>query len=274
MGFDDGAEFVRGLLNIPKKVERILGNKSSIQKVGEKYANYDDMLFLCRKSMFPIAFEGALKLKEISYIHSEGYPSAEMKHEPIALVSSKCPCFFMVTQKDILHKTISNIQEVKARGSPVIAVISKPCLIAAEYVDDSIVIPDSHDALLPILATVPLQLFTKSITISAGKWPKGYPIIIITHMIDLFQIHNDKILTYLKECIIKYMTKIIIYNLIFGENIHEALIPTAYTLLSFLYKNKAFKSEQIKHLWNLSQDKYQTISENIITLFGRLLIST
>lgn len=159
MGFDDGAEFVRALLNIPKKVERILGNKSSIQKVAEKYANYDDMLFLGRKSMFPIALEGALKLKEISYIHAEGYPAAEMKHGPIALVSSKCPCFFMVTQKDILHKTISNIQEVKARGAPVIAVISKPCLIAAEYVDDSIVIPDSHGALLPILATVPLQLF-------------------------------------------------------------------------------------------------------------------
>ena len=159
MGFDDGAEFVRALLNVPKKVERILGDRSSIQKVAEKYANYDDMLFLGRKSMFPIALEGALKLKEISYIHAEGYPSAEMKHGPIALVSSKCPCFFMVTQKDILHKTISNIQEVKARGAPVIAVISKPCLIAAEYVDDSIVIPDSHDALLPILATVPLQLF-------------------------------------------------------------------------------------------------------------------
>ena len=162
---------------------------------------------------------------------------------------------------------------MKARGTPVISVISKPCLIAAEYVDDSIVIPDSHDALLTILATVPLQLFTKSITISTGKWPKGYPIIIITHMIDLFQIHNDKNLTYLKECINKYMTKINIYNLIFGENIHEALIPTAYTLLSFLYKNKAFKSEQIKHLWNLSQYKYQTISENIITLFGLNLLS-
>ena len=159
MGFDDGAEFVRALLNVPKKVERILGDRSSIQKVAEKYANYDDMLFLGRKSMFPIALEGALKLKEISYIHAEGYPAAEMKHGPIALVSSKCPCFFMVTQKDILHKTVSNIQEVKARGAPVIAVISKPCLIAAEYVDDSIVIPDSHDALLPILATVPLQLF-------------------------------------------------------------------------------------------------------------------
>ena len=98
-----------------------------------------------------------------------------------------------------------------------------------------------------------------------------YGLSIITQMIELFQNHNDKILTYLKECIIKYMTKINIYNLIFGENIHEALIPRAYTLLSFLYKNKAFKPEQIKHLWNLSQDKYQTISENIITLFGRLL---
>ena len=98
-----------------------------------------------------------------------------------------------------------------------------------------------------------------------------YGLSIITQLIELLQNHNDKIALYLKECIIKYMTKINIYNLIFGENIHEALIPRAYTLLSFLYKNKAFKPEQIKHLWNLSQDKYQTISENIITLFGRLL---
>ena len=98
-----------------------------------------------------------------------------------------------------------------------------------------------------------------------------YGLNIITQLIELFQNHNDKVLSYLKECIIKYMTKINIYNLIFGENIHEALIPRSYTLLSFLYKNKAFKPEQIKHLWNLSQDKYQTISENIITLFGRLL---
>ena len=98
-----------------------------------------------------------------------------------------------------------------------------------------------------------------------------YGLSIITQLIELLQNHNDKTALYLKECIIKYMTKINIYNLIFGENIHEALIPRAYTLLSFLYKNKAFKPEQIKHLWNLSQDKYQTISENIITLFGRLL---
>ena len=99
MGFDDGSEFVRALLNVPKKVERILGDRSSIQKVAEKYANYDDMLFLGRKSMFPIALEGALKLKEISYIHAEGYPAAEMKHGPIALVSSKC-------HQDILMKRI------------------------------------------------------------------------------------------------------------------------------------------------------------------------
>ncbi len=101
---------------------------------------------------------------------------------------------------------------------------------------------------------------------------------IITQIIEIIQNHIQnqpetiiKIFLYIKECVIKYITKINIYNLIFGENIHEALVHRAYTLLSFLYKNKAFKPEQIKHLWNLSQDKYQTISDNIISLFGKLL---
>ena len=155
----DYQEIVKELSEIPSKMEEVLKLNERIADLSRTFTYARNFLYLGRGFSYPVALEGALKLKEISYIHAEGYPAAEMKHGPIALVSSKCPCFFMVTQKDILHKTVSNIQEVKARGAPVIAVISKPCLIAAEYVDDSIVIPDSHDALLPILATVPLQLF-------------------------------------------------------------------------------------------------------------------
>jgi hypothetical protein len=105
-----------------------------------------------------------------------------------------------------------------------------------------------------------------------------YGLTLITQLVEILQNmninpndKNGKIFLFIKENVIRYMSKINIYNLIFGENIHEALVHRSYNILSFLYKNKAFKQEQIKHLWNLSQDKYQTISENIITLFGRLL---
>jgi glucosamine--fructose-6-phosphate aminotransferase (isomerizing) len=159
MSFDDGAAFVQALLQLPEMVSKILEKKDAIRTVAEKYAHYEDMLFLGRQSMFPVALEGALKLKEISYIHAEGYPAAEIKHGPIALISEKCPCFFLATQKNILQKTMSNILEVKARNSKVIAIVSDGCEFPAKSVDDLITIPDTHDALQPILATIPLQLF-------------------------------------------------------------------------------------------------------------------
>ncbi|MDR1401482.1 MAG: glutamine--fructose-6-phosphate transaminase (isomerizing) [Puniceicoccales bacterium] len=159
MSFDEGAAFVQALLQLPEKVAQVLEKKDEIRLIAEKYAHYEDMLFLGRQSMFPIALEGALKLKEISYIHAEGYPAAEMKHGLIALVSEKCPCLFLATQKDILGKTVSNIREVKARNARVVAIVSEEDATSFGYIDDVIAIPDVHDAIRPIVATIPLQLF-------------------------------------------------------------------------------------------------------------------
>ena len=122
MSFNDGVEFVKGLKTAPEKAGAILQRCGQIEDIALKYAHKNDFLFLGRLSMFPIALEGALKLKEISYIHAEGYPAAEMKHGPIALVSEDCPSLCFATEKDTLSKVISNIQEVKARNGEVIVV--------------------------------------------------------------------------------------------------------------------------------------------------------
>jgi glucosamine--fructose-6-phosphate aminotransferase (isomerizing) len=168
MSFDEGTSFVRALLELPEKVARVLDCAGEICAVAEKYASCEHMLFLGRQMMFPIALEGALKLKEISYIHSEGYPAAEMKHGPIALISDKCPCVFLATQRDILQKTISNIQEVRARGARVLAVVSDGNELPGGCADDLITIPDTHAATQPILATIPLQLFAYYVARARG----------------------------------------------------------------------------------------------------------
>jgi glucosamine--fructose-6-phosphate aminotransferase (isomerizing) len=168
MSFNEGMAFVRALLELPDKVSQILAKKDNIRAIAEKYWQHKNMLFLGRQSMFPIALEGALKLKEISYVHAEGYPAAEMKHGPIALISDQFPCLFLATQEDVLQKMISNIREVKARNAKVIAMVSSDNEIAADYVDDLIIIPDTHDALRPILATIPLQLFAYYIAKARG----------------------------------------------------------------------------------------------------------
>lgn len=159
MSFEDGVKFVEALRNLPDQVAAVLGKSDEIYAIAEKYAQYNDMLFLGRQSLFPIALEGALKLKEISYVHSEGYPSAEMKHGPIALVSERCPCMFLATQEGILHKNISNIQEVRSRHSKVIVVASNNYEVFRDIADDVIIVPDVHPALQPIVATIPIQLF-------------------------------------------------------------------------------------------------------------------
>ncbi|MDR3273866.1 MAG: glutamine--fructose-6-phosphate transaminase (isomerizing) [Puniceicoccales bacterium] len=159
MSFEDGALFVQALHDLPSVVEDVLAQGDVIEKIAEKYAHHDDMLFLGRQAMFPIALEGALKLKEISYMHSEGYPAAEMKHGPIALVSEKCPCFFLATQERILQKNVANIQEVRSRRAKVIAVATAGSELTEKFVDDLILVPNVHAALQPIVATIPVQLF-------------------------------------------------------------------------------------------------------------------
>ena len=168
MSFNDGVDYVQALKSVPDLVRRALAQAPHIKAIAKRYANYQDFLFLGRLSLFPIALEGALKLKEISYIHSEGYPAAEMKHGPIALISEKCPSVFFAPKGEIFNKVVSSMQEIKARKGPVIAIITEGSELPPGLADEVIVIPDCHDAVLPIVATIPIQLLSYYIAVEKG----------------------------------------------------------------------------------------------------------
>src|SRR5439155_24539316 len=129
-----------------------------IRSVAEKYAHADDVLYIGGRYLYPVALEGALKLKEISYIHAEGYAAGEMKHGPIALIDEATPSVFLVPRGPMFDKTFSNLEEVKARGGPVIAVATEGDDETVARVDDVLTIPEAPDYLQPILAAVALQL--------------------------------------------------------------------------------------------------------------------
>ena len=154
-----GRRFIGELKELPHLVERTLDCHDRVREVAEKYATVENMLFMGRLYNFPVALEGALKLKEISYIHAEGYPAAEMKHGPIALVDEKTPSVFILPHGDISPKVMSNIEEVKARGGPVIAIAPEGDEKIAALADDVIYVPDVVEHLQPIVAAIPLQLF-------------------------------------------------------------------------------------------------------------------
>jgi glucosamine--fructose-6-phosphate aminotransferase (isomerizing) len=168
MSFNDGADYVRALRGAPELVRRALAQAPRIKEIAKRYAHHTDFLFLGRLSLFPIALEGALKLKEISYIHSEGYPAAEMKHGPIALISEKCPSVFLAPRGEIFNKIVSSMQEIKARKGPVIAITTEGSELPAGLADDVILIPDCHEAVLPIVATIPVQLLSYYIAVERG----------------------------------------------------------------------------------------------------------
>ena len=160
MSFADGVEYVAALKSAPALVRRVLEQAPRIKEIARRYAHHTDFLFLGRLSLFPIALEGALKLKEISYIHAEGYPAAEMKHGPIALISEKCPSVFFAPKGEIFNKLLSSIQEVKARRGPTIVITTEGCELPPGLADEIITIPDCHEAVLPIVATIPVQLLS------------------------------------------------------------------------------------------------------------------
>ncbi len=155
------------LNNIPDKVSQILKeSESEVQAVAKKYKDARDFLYLGRGYNFPVALEGALKLKEISYIHAEGYPAAEMKHGPIALVDENLPVVFVATKDKYYEKIVSNIQEIKARKGKVIAVATEGDTIISAMADDVIYVPDADEALAPLLSVIPLQLLSYYIGIA------------------------------------------------------------------------------------------------------------
>ena len=154
---------------IPEKVKELLKSNEAIKKLAEKYKEAKDALYLGRGYNFAIALEGALKLKEISYIHAEGYPAAEMKHGPIALVDKSLPVVFVATKDSYYEKIVSNIQEIKARKGMVIAVISKGDSIIADMADDTIVIPEADELMAPMLSVIPLQLLAYYSGVAKGN---------------------------------------------------------------------------------------------------------
>ncbi len=146
------------LAAIPDKVQEVLNQNDVIKALAEKYKNANDFLYLGRGYNFPVALEGALKLKEISYVHAEGYPAAEMKHGPIALVDENLPVVFVATKDSYHEKIISNIQEIKARKGKVIAVITEGDTVTSTLVDDVIIVPTADEIVAPMLSVIPLQL--------------------------------------------------------------------------------------------------------------------
>jgi len=161
-------EILKALEALPNQIEGLLAQSNAIKQLALKYAPADDFFFLGRGYTFPAALEGALKLKEISYIHAEGYSAAEMKHGPIALIDEKTPTVFLVPQDSMYDKTMANLAMIRARKGPIIALASEGDEQIKKVADDVIYLPKTQEALNPILASVPLQLFAYHIAVARG----------------------------------------------------------------------------------------------------------
>lgn len=159
MSHQRGLEILKNLVSLPHAIKRILENSNELKQLAKKYAKSSNMLFLGRHINYPVALEGALKLKEISYIHAEGYPAAEMKHGPIALIDEKMPVVVIATDSSILEKVVSNIQEVRARKGRVIAIATEGNQSIQELCEDVFYVPKVIEPISPILNVIPLQLF-------------------------------------------------------------------------------------------------------------------
>ncbi|MEQ8210157.1 MAG: glutamine--fructose-6-phosphate transaminase (isomerizing) [Lacipirellulaceae bacterium] len=168
LSYEAGLRIIDDLEALPDQIDTALGTNNDARRIAGKYAECDNFLYLGRQYNFPTALEGALKLKEISYIHAEGYPAAEMKHGPIALVDENTPSVFIVPRGGVYDKVLANVEEIKARGGPVIAVVDDGDDRVAELADDVIVMPTVADFLQPIVAAVPLQLLAYHIAVLRG----------------------------------------------------------------------------------------------------------
>ncbi len=168
LSLTDGKNIITEILSLPNKIKKILSLNDEIAAIAENFADSKNFLYLGRGYNFPVALEGALKLKEISYIHAEGYPAAEMKHGPIALVDEFMPAVFIAPHDSVYDKVISNIQEVKARKGRIIAIASENDNEIDTLVDYSIKIPDTIRMLMPILTAIPLQLLAYHIAVKKG----------------------------------------------------------------------------------------------------------
>jgi glucosamine--fructose-6-phosphate aminotransferase (isomerizing) len=164
----DGKEIIQQLQELPSKIQNILDRAGEVEKIAEDFKNAQNFLYLGRGYSFPTALEGALKLKEISYIHAEGYPAAEMKHGPIALIDESMPVVFVTPHDSVFDKVVSNVQEVKARGGRVIAITTRDEEALEGKLDYEFRIPETKDMLTPVLASIPLQLLAYYIAVKRG----------------------------------------------------------------------------------------------------------
>ncbi len=164
----EGRRLVRALQTIPAKVRRILQNENTIVRLAKKYYRFTDFLYMGRQFNYPVALEGALKLKELSYIHAEGYPSAEMKHGPIALISPEFPSVFVIPRDALYEKNLSNLEEIKARNGPILAVATAGDRQIRQKADDVMYVPPTLDCLQPLLTVIPLQLFAYHVALLRG----------------------------------------------------------------------------------------------------------
>jgi glucosamine--fructose-6-phosphate aminotransferase (isomerizing) len=168
MSLLEGREFVAAMRQLPELVQLALDESAAIESIAREYAENANFLYLGRGFNFPVALEGALKLKEISYIHAEGYPAAEMKHGPIALIDQNMPVVFIAPSDSVYHKVASNIEEVKARGGKVIAIVTDGNHDLAARVDHVVRVPATIEMLQPLLTVIPLQLLAYHIAVLRG----------------------------------------------------------------------------------------------------------
>jgi glucosamine--fructose-6-phosphate aminotransferase (isomerizing) len=168
MSMERGSQLIKAIQMVPEQVSSLLEKNDNIRKIAEKYYQHNNFLYLGRGLNFPVALEGALKLKEISYIHAEGYPAAEMKHGPIALIDENMPVVVIAPRDAVYEKVLSNIQEIKARRGNVIAVATEGDTEIKSLVNDVIYIPQAMDFVLPLLSIIPLQLLAYHIAVLRG----------------------------------------------------------------------------------------------------------
>jgi glucosamine--fructose-6-phosphate aminotransferase (isomerizing) len=165
---EEGRRIAAALAALPEQIRDVLDRADEIERIAEEFKDSANFLYLGRGFNFPAALEGALKLKEISYIHAEGYPAAEMKHGPIALIDENMPVVFIAPHDSVFDKIVSNIQEVKARGGRVIGLTSRDEESLRGLLDYEIRIPETIDMFTPIVASVPLQLLAYYIAVKRG----------------------------------------------------------------------------------------------------------
>ena len=168
MSYPAGRRIIKQLREMPEKVSKALECHDKVREVADKYHHFNNFLYLGRLYNFPVALEGALKLKEISYIHAEGYPAAEMKHGPIALVDQQTPSVFVIPRGGIYPKVVSNMEEIRARKGPIIAIACEGDTDIARIADDVIYVPDVEEYLQPLVCAIPLQLLAYHIALLRG----------------------------------------------------------------------------------------------------------